>query len=742
MRYILLLIFFIISGSLVAQKESDDKKDVTVGLVLSGGGAKGFAHVGVLKVLEDAGIRVDYIGGTSMGAIVGGLYAAGYNANELDSVIRAHDLGGLVKDDLPREVSSFYQKENDGKYAVSLPLVKRKIELPTAVSTGQNAFNIFSELTEHVHDVEDFSKLPIPFFCIATNLENGDEIILDNGFLPEAIRASGSFPGLLTPVTIDNQVLVDGGIVDNFPVEKMKEKGVDYIIGVNVSGGLKDIENLNTLPEILSQIVGFQMYNKWDEKIALSDVYISPDLDEYTIFSFEEGKEIVERGEVAAKKVREQLLEIASQQKPRPLKSIKAYPIKTELLITKIEIKGNRNYTDKYCIKKLGIEEGVVISHKDFMRGIDVLTATNNFESIFYKLTSFEGGTKVEFEITENDEKTMIQFGAHYDDLYKTGILVNFTTKHLFFKNDFISADFVVGDNIRYNLDYFYDNGFNWSFGVNTRYNSFKADIVANTLPVVKNDTISSGLNVPIKYFDFTTRLFLQSTIKDRWAFRVGLEHKYLNVYTDEVINDETNRIHFEKSHFLNAFGKVMLDTYDTKYFPKKGFYIDTEYLLYGVSSNYNNNFSTFSQLYGRLGIPYTFFNKLTLHLISEAGVTLGSNENEVLDYHLGGYNENYINTFKSFYGYGFAELNESAFLRTALTVRYELFKKNFLSFTGNFARVDDDLWNGGRIFEDTKSGYAVGYGLNTFIGPIELNYSWNPDNKKDFWYINVGFWF
>jgi NTE family protein len=726
----------------VAQKESDDKKDVTVGLVLSGGGAKGFAHVGVLKVLEDAGIRVDYIGGTSMGAIVGGLYAAGYNANELDSVIRAHDLGGLVKDDLPREVSSFYQKENDGKYAVSLPLVKRKIELPTAVSTGQNAFNIFSELTEHVHDVEDFSKLPIPFFCIATNLENGDEIILDNGFLPEAIRASGSFPGLLTPVTIDNQVLVDGGIVDNFPVEKMKEKGVDYIIGVNVSGGLKDIENLNTLPEILSQIVGFQMYNKWDEKIALSDVYISPDLDEYTIFSFEEGKEIVERGEVAAKKVREQLLEIASQQKPRPLKSIKAYPIKTELLITKIEIKGNRNYTDKYCIKKLGIEEGVVISHKDFMRGIDVLTATNNFESIFYKLTSFEGGTKVEFEITENDEKTMIQFGAHYDDLYKTGILVNFTTKHLFFKNDFISADFVVGDNIRYNLDYFYDNGFNWSFGVNTRYNSFKADIVANTLPVVKNDTISSGLNVPIKYFDFTTRLFLQSTIKDRWAFRVGLEHKYLNVYTDEVINDETNRIHFEKSHFLNAFGKVMLDTYDTKYFPKKGFYIDTEYLLYGVSSNYNNNFSTFSQLYGRLGIPYTFFNKLTLHLISEAGVTLGSNENEVLDYHLGGYNENYINTFKSFYGYGFAELNESAFLRTALTVRYELFKKNFLSFTGNFARVDDDLWNGGRIFEDTKSGYAVGYGLNTFIGPIELNYSWNPDNKKDFWYINVGFWF
>ena len=743
MRYILLIVFLIWTGSLMGQEEKDDKKDVKVGLVLSGGGAKGFAHVGVLKVLEDAGIRVDYIAGTSMGAIIGGLYASGYNARELDSVLKTYDLGGLVNDDLPREVSSFYQKENDGKYAVSLPLVKRKIELPSAVSKGQNAFNIFSQLTEHVHEVDDFSQLPIPFFCIATNLVNGEEVILDKGFLPEAIRASGSFPGLLTPVNIDGKVLVDGGIVDNFPVEKMKEKGVDYIIGVNVSGGLKDIENLRTLPEILTQIIGFQMYKQWDHKIKLSDVYIKPDLEEFTIFSWDDEAEIVKRGEVAASKVKEQLLRIAAQQRTVTQRSIKSYPKKNELMIVKIEIKGNRNFTDKYCIKKLGIKEGEIISHKDFMRGIDVLTATNNFESIFYKLIPMEGGTKVEFEITENVERTLIQFGAHYDDLYKTGILVNFTTKHLFFKNDFISADFIVGDNIRYNLDYFYDNGFNWSFGVNTRYNTFKADIASNILPVVKSqDTISTGLNVPIKYIDFTTRLFLQSTVDDKWAFRVGLEHKYLDVHTDEVVDDNRNRIYFEKSHYLNVFGKVMLDTYDSKYFPKKGFYIDTEYLLYGVSSNYKGNFSTFSQLSGRLGFAYTFFNKLTFNLLSEAGVTLGNNEDEILDYHLGGYNENYINTFKPFYGYGFSELNESAFLRTAVTIRYEIFKKNFLSFTGNFARLDDDLWNDGHIFEDTKSGYAAGYGVNTIIGPVELHYSWNPDTDRDFWYINVGFWF
>lgn len=740
-----MIFFFFISFSFAyAQKDSIAIEDLKIGLVLSGGGAKGFAHVEVLKKLEEVGIRVDYIAGTSMGAIIGGLYASGYSAKELDSVLHVYDLNGLVRDDLPRQVSSFYQKENDGKYAISLPLVKRKIELPSAVSNGQSAFNIFSQLTEHVHEVDDFSKLDIPFFCIATDLETGEEVVLDKGFLPEAIRASGSFPGLLTPVKVDGRILVDGGIVDNFPVEKMKEKGVDYIIGVNVSGGLKDIENLNSLPEILMQIAGFQMYNKWDEKIEKSDLYIRPELGEFTTFSFDQSEEIMQRGAEAMIKVEKDLEILAIRQKGDiPERSIKNYKFKDEFYITEIAIKGNRNYTDKYCIKKLGIKKGEVISRKDFMRGIDVLTATGNFQSIFYKLVPLENSMRVEFEIIENKEKTLIQFGAHYDDLYKTGILVNFTNKHLFFKNDFISADFVVGDNIRYNIDYFYDNGFNWSFGVTTRYNTFKADVVTSTLPETRNnDPFDTGLKVPLRYNDFTTRLFLQSTVNDNWAFVVGLEHKFINTYTDEVVNDETNRIYFERSHFLNAFGKVMLDTYDSKYFPKKGVYLNSEYILYGVSSDYNENFNPFSQLSGRVGLAYTFFDRLTFHLISEAGVTLGNNENKVLDYHLGGYNENYINTFVPFYGYGFAELNESAFLRTALTTRVEIFKKNFISFTGNFGRINDDIWNDGRIFEDTKSGYAAGYGVNTIIGPVEVLYSWNPDNNQNHWYINVGFWF
>ena len=236
MRLTIFLILLFIAVDGFSQESETPETDVKVGLVLSGGGAKGYAHVGVLKVLEENGIRVDYIAGTSMGAIIGALYASGYSAKELDSLLRVHDFSTFTTDEVPRDAYSFYQKENKGKYAISLPINKWKIGLPKSISKGQNISNLFSQLTEHVHHVEDFSKLPIPFFCIATDLETGEEVVLDHGFLPEAIRASSSIPSVYSPVEIDGRMLVDGGIVDNYPIELLKAKEVDYIIGVNVQG--------------------------------------------------------------------------------------------------------------------------------------------------------------------------------------------------------------------------------------------------------------------------------------------------------------------------------------------------------------------------------------------------------------------------------------------------------------------------------------------------------------------------
>jgi NTE family protein len=299
-------------------------------------------------------------------------------------------------------------------------------------------------------------------------------------------------------------------------------------------------------------------------------------------------------------------------------------------------INGNKNYTDNYCIDKLKIEEGKSISHKKFFEGIDALNATGNFKSIHYKMIPVEGGSKIEFNIIENEASTLLQFGAHYDDLYKTGILVNITKNHMLLKNDFLSVDLVIGDNIRYNIDYILDNGFNWSFGLNTRFNKFKLNIVNSALPQLGNMAVDSGLKVPIEYNDFTTQLFVQTTFDNKLALRLGVEHKFLNIFTEEIVDDNIEKLHFDNSNYLNLFGKVTYDSYDATNFPKKGFYLSSTYKAYVISDNIIDNFDSFSQFYGKIGIAYTFINKLTLHFISQAGVTIGPNGNSVHDYHLG----------------------------------------------------------------------------------------------------------
>ena len=201
---IVILLIFALSSSLKAQETQE--QEPKVGLVLSGGGAKGFAHIGVLKVIDSLGIRVDYVAGTSMGAIIGSLYASGYSGKQLDSIFKGVDFDNLIADNIPRSAQSTYEREISERYAVTLPFDHLKVKLPSALSRGQNTFNLLTKLMLHVSYQDDFSKLPIPFFCIATNVETGQQVVLDKGNLSQAVRASGSFPSLFRPVEIDGKL--------------------------------------------------------------------------------------------------------------------------------------------------------------------------------------------------------------------------------------------------------------------------------------------------------------------------------------------------------------------------------------------------------------------------------------------------------------------------------------------------------------------------------------------------------
>lgn len=734
----IVLLAFVLSATLSFSQEIVEKEDVKVGLVLSGGGAKGFAHVAVLKVMEEAGIRIDYIGGTSMGAIIGALYASGYSASQLDSIIKITNFNKILTDNLPRKSKSFYDKENGEKYILTVPIKNRKLGMPTALSNGQNVLNLLTELTQHVNNIRDFGELPIPFVCIATNLETGKQEILNKGFLPEAILASGAFPTLLAPVEIDGILLTDGGVTNNFPVAEVKAMGADVIIGVDIQSGLENKEDLNSAVKILNQIVGFQMYKSMEHKYDSLDLVIKPKMKMFNVVSFDKANEIMIEGELAAREKFSQLKAIAARQVHTNDQKIDKNQIQ-EFIVKQIEIEGANYYTRAYIVGKLNLIINETTNYEKVVESINNLSATGNFENIQYQIVHEDDGGIVNLKVKEHPISNFLKLGGHYDDLYKTGILLNITSKHILAKNDMLSADLILGDNLRYNFNYFIDNGFYWSFGMKSRFNNFNANVKFDEANINK---------INLSYEDFTNQIYLQTVFGRKFAIGAGGEFKRIKVFSETIsslnINGETStgKLYFDRSNYLNFIAYLKIDTYDRKYFQKEGAYLDVDFRWYMGSSDFNDNFVSFSQLKGKIGFAHTFFDKLTGHFISEAGFTIGENLNRALDYNVGGYGKNFINTFVPFNGYDFAALSGDSYLRSALTVRYEFLPKNYMMATANYARVGQDLFNEGRIFEETKSGYMLGYGMDTFLGPIEFNYTWSPDHKESFWYFNVGYWF
>ncbi len=739
-----LLLITLVTYSLVFSQNSNKlkTKDLKVGLVLSGGGAKGLAHIGAIKVLEEAGIRIDYIGGTSAGAMVGALYAAGYNAQELDSILRSYDYNELVQNPNSREYRSFYQKENTERYALTLPIKNRTIGLPVALSRGQNMLNELAKLTKHVHDINDFKKLPIPFYCVATNIENGEQVVIEKGFLPQAIRASGAFPSVFEPVKIEGDYLVDGGITNNFPVDIMLTKDVDVIIGIDIQGKLEKVEDLDSAPKIVMQIVSFQMYGDKKEKIDKTDVHIKPDMKDYTVVSFDKMEEIISAGELATRYEMEYLVAIASQQTKKPLKIRKKLAkFKNKYLrIKKVHITGIENYTRNYVLSKLELNRNKKdsISYKEFIKNVNTLAGTKNFRSIDYTIKSFEDGSIIQFNLKENEVSNFVKLSAHYDNVYKTGVLLNFTGKHFLTNNDIVSTDFVLGDNIRYNLNYLIDNGFHWRFGISHRYNSLKRNFF---IEPDNNTPVSFTNSVPIKYNEFATQLYFQTKFKEKFAINGGFKHQFFNISTKILNNNQNENFYFDKSDYFGAFLGIKLDTRDAKNFTKKGWYFDAKYNTYFSSSDYNNDFEPFSQIKANIIFTNTFFKKFTTQFDISSGLTIGSG-NPTFDFSLGGYNENNIHNFISFHGYDFADLSDASYLKVATTLRYELLSKSYISLTANAAGVNKEFFSQGSVLDDLKSGFSAGLGINSIIGPIEVKYALTPDNNKKYWYFNVGFWF
>ena len=449
-----------------------------VGVVLSGGGAKGFAHVGVLKILEEIGIPIDYIAGTSMGAVVGGLYALGYSTDMIDSLIQIQDWNHLMGDDVYRENIPALGRNNQGRYVVSLPYdlpfgdSSGGVTLPLGVYTGQNIYNFFLNSTIGYHNNISFDDLPIPFGCISADVRTGDEIVMREGNLAEAIRASMAIPGMFTPVEKDSMLLIDGGVINNFPVDLVREMGADIVIGVIFPPDEKEIEQKKgTILEVTQQIWNFIGQNKRSSNILDTDILITPDVHPFGMLDFQRPAidTIIARGEAAAilhlneLKDLKQSLSIDGDAN-FSYKSDNPYIDLDTLIINNIYVEGITLREQSYLSRWIDIQEGKV-TRAELDRTISKIYGTGIFNRVYYRL---EGENPFDLIFIVDIKKTnRLNLGIHFDSNDMAAILANTTLRFNRSLNSMFDISARLSRNPYLMIDYSINSGIFFKGGIN-----------------------------------------------------------------------------------------------------------------------------------------------------------------------------------------------------------------------------------------------------------------------------------
>lgn len=692
-------------------------KNPRIGLSLAGGGAKGFSHVGVLKVLDSLGVKVDYIAGTSMGAIVGGLYASGYSGKEIEKIVMDTDFYSLITDPkAKRQETTFFNKSVD-KYLLSIPLKNGKITLPSSISSGQKNVYLLKELFKNVSNIDDFSKLPIPFMCVATNLESGNMQIFEKGDLVQSIMASSAFPSLMDPVKINDSIYIDGAMTVNYPSKPLKDKGIDIVIGVDLNQDLSKREDLNSIIAILNQVIDFGIKKDTERQYKYTDINIKPNLQGMTATSYDDKKKILDSGFAEGLKY----ADVLDRLPKRPFDRIRQQmsPIYSNVYkIDSVAIEGNRIYGKNYVLGKMGLRLPSMQTYGSINKRIDKLVATNNYKFINYDIISDNRANYLKLYVTEDDARHFLKFGLHYDEIFKTGLLVNYSAKRLLFRNSNLSLDVIVGDKPRYYLNYFIDNGYIPGFGIYSSGMSFSL-----------RDT---GNNEFDKWEWLRNEVYLQSIWKDKFAVGGGISHDYF----EAEFNGDNKRY----NRFLNPYVFLKSDTQNDRDFPTRGIYINAEGKVIDLLKSEVDRRLVQIKADIRINIPLSkqFAYRLNLY----GGITLGENLPEFYKYRLGGIFEQNIVNFRSFSGFYFAQLNTNNVILASNDLQFKFNKNYFLTGNFSFANLSNDI-----SFEDAvKLNYSsVGLtaGYKSPFGQIKVNFSHSlKNNQKGIFSVILGHWF
>lgn len=386
---ILTACFLLFNGLLSAQDTIQTTQRPKIGLVLSGGAAKGFAHIGVIKYLDELGIQADYITGTSMGSIVGGLHAMGYNSKKMSQVAGSQDWSSLLSGYIPLKDVAPLEKQFHQKFPFFISYENGDVTLPKGVINSQKLDLLLSAMFSPAYHINDFDELNIPFRCVAVNIENGDIKVFEEGSLSRSIRASMAIPMVFTPEEINNHLYVDGGLIRNFPVEEVIDMGADIIIGVFVGAELESKDQLKSMFDIFSQSTFMMSSLDSKEQAELVDIYITPDVKDVPSFGFDQHKHIIEQGYQAAKANHSALKELADVlsefEEPKRLKHL---PIPEYLAMRRLELPETEKPFDDLALYKFGKYKRGGLSLDRLDDGITRIAGTNLYDKVSYSFNN------------------------------------------------------------------------------------------------------------------------------------------------------------------------------------------------------------------------------------------------------------------------------------------------------------------------------------------------------------------
>ena len=561
---IVVLLLFIVVGEGIARQQK-------VALVLSGGGAKGVAHVGVLNVLERVGIPVDIIVGTSMGSIVGGLYSIGYTARSLDSMMRVQDWDFLLSDKVYRYNLPFAEREQEDRYLFSYSFGPHNMPgQPVGFIRGQNVNNLFTDLTIGFHDSLDFRSFRIPFACVAADMMTRKEVVFDRGNLVLAMRASMAVPGVFTPVAVDSMMLVDGGVLNNFPVDVARAMGADIVIGVDVQAELMDAERLHSVSNVIPQMINLLCMNKYEENVKQTDLLIRPDLKEFSAASFTSQAidTILKRGEEAALRQLPALLALKERLGRERIPSAVSLPPKDSLSIRHVFITGLSPRVEQYVRRKIRLRENERISLEDLQQTVATLYGTKRFSFVNYRL---RGASPYDLELNLKEAPMhSVNVGFCFDSESMAALLINTTFNSSILHGSRVTLTGRLSENPYVRVEYAMENTFLHRFELAYQFQF-------NNMMVYERGEKKNS----VTYRYHLAELGFEDLYWRNFKLQLGARYEYFDYNSFLFTNQSRHSKAIRPDGFFSYYGLARFESLDRLYYPSRGSAFRLDYALY-----------------------------------------------------------------------------------------------------------------------------------------------------------------